>query len=127
MRWHIAVRLLQQLREFHFKVYFAGLIGELDNAASVLEDLGGFNTRHFIKKPTAAGIHEHGVALHFHDSQYLVLVRTGSSKLLQKLLNVFVASLSNDANVFVSCLPGLFKDAPALFFKDHADRIAEPI
>ena len=56
--------------EFFEKLRLDGLseelLGELNDASGVLDHLNGFNPGEIVEEPAATGVHEHGVALQFH-------------------------------------------------------------
>jgi hypothetical protein len=47
------------------------ILGVIHCSERVLEDLVGFNTRYFIEEPSAAGVHEQSMALHFQQTKYM--------------------------------------------------------
>src|SRR5262249_55911490 len=52
-------------KEFRLQVEPSSLSCQLQHTPSVLHDLDSLYTAKFVKEPAAAGVHQHGVPLHF--------------------------------------------------------------
>jgi hypothetical protein len=64
MLGQIAFRLRQMLQEFRFNTLARALLGQLQGASSIVDDLHRLQARKFVKEPSATRVHQHGVTLH---------------------------------------------------------------
>ena len=74
----------------------------------ILQDLVGFQPGDLIEKPTAAGIHQHSVALHLHQAQYPDNLLFGEDLFgisLNEGLDTFLRPIQNDTDVIIPCGP----------------------
>src|SRR3546814_5566883 len=61
--------------------------------SGILHDLSGFNSGDLIKKPPAAGVHQHGIALHFHQPEHLLWFNRLTAMIAHELAySLFVSS-----------------------------------
>src|ERR1700741_3517732 len=67
VRRNVAFCRRHSVREFAFQRHAENFFRELYDAAGELEDLYGFDTGNVIEEPTATGVHEQGMALHFEE------------------------------------------------------------
>ena len=67
---NVAERFRQQVQEFRFQIAVGKFIGELDHPSRILQHLHRFNPRQFVKEPSAACVHQHGMPLQFHELEH---------------------------------------------------------
>ena len=73
-----------------------------------LHDLNCFKTRNVVKKPPAAGIHKHGVALHlnqFHKGGFVTIPELPTNPPGDEFVYIFTASIHYHINVIIPKLP----------------------
>ena len=65
----VALRQRQQLLELSFAMIGKEHLRQLQRAAGVHDDLHRLDAGELVEEPAAAGVHQHGVALHFQQRQ----------------------------------------------------------
>ena len=65
----IAAGLRQQVEKWRGQVLGEQLSGQLQGAAGILNDLHRFDSGELVKEPSAAGVHQHQIALQFKQLQ----------------------------------------------------------
>ena len=71
---YVALGTCKTFEKFGFQGATKKVVGQLKNSSRILYDLNRLNPGDLVKKPTATRVHEHCVALQFHELQDLDLV-----------------------------------------------------
>ena len=66
----VAFRLSECLKELRLDLPAEELFCQMHHASRVLDHLHGLNPGQFVEEPAAAGVHQHGVPLHFQQLQH---------------------------------------------------------
>src|SRR5215469_16000962 len=100
----------QMLDEFWLDRLSGTFFSKAERTSGVMNDLDGLDAREFVKEPAAAGVHEHGVALHLEQLQdgYLLLSFEGANSMIPEERGaVFLGTIENEVDVVVAHGPGI--------------------
>ena len=120
---------LQHTHKLRLYIRAAGFAFKLQRTRGVLQNLHGFQTADFIKKPPAAGIHQHGVALHFQQHQRGAAVPPGRFRGVaqEKFVLCVQAAVQHQFNIIIARGPGVFKIFPSAGIKIFGHLISDKI
>src|SRR5689334_8665959 len=99
-------------------------------AAGVVEHLNGFEAGQLVEKPSAARVHEHGVALHFEKfegANPLLLVEIMRGVLREEAREAFVGAVEDYINIGIAGSPGIFQKGCGLLLEKGRQSVAKPI
>src|SRR5437868_6509932 len=120
--WNVARRLLEPLQEFLFEIFSEGASRQLNSAGGILNDLHGLDSREFVKKPAAARIHQHGMALQFHQlkqSHFFPLIELPRGVADEKLLQIFRGSIQDYVDIIIPGFPWVAHELSSLCFVER--------
>ena len=127
---NIALGLRQRLQKAGFHVIAQHFLRQLDRAAGILDYLHGLKTGELIEEPSATGVHEHQVALQFHELQgghALGIAEFASGVARQEIRLAFRAAIEHHADIVVARRPRVFQILAGLLFESGRQGIAQPI
>ena len=128
---HIALRKCQAPFELGLDGIAEDLLVELHHPAGVLNHLHGFDTRKFVEKPAAAGIHQHGVALHFKQlpgAHLLVSVEARNEMFFVEALACSPGGGSSRTRIYPSrAAHGSLKQRAPSRLEARSDPVAQPV
>src|SRR5947209_8977081 len=73
--WEVTLGAREALQELGFNRISEQLFGDLNHAPGILNHLHSLDAGKLIEEPAATGVHEHGVALEFHQLPHQNLLR----------------------------------------------------
>jgi len=127
---NVALSLLQNREETRLEIFGCQRVRQLQRTSGILDDLHGFQTGNFVKKPAAAREHQHRVPLHFQQAQHGGLfrfVQFAHRVLGKKFRACFRRAVQNDRNILVPCQPRIFQKLFPPRFKNRCQLVAQPV
>ena len=127
---NIAFCLGELLHEFGLDLALKKLAREMHDAARVLNHLNGLDTGDLIKKPAAAGVHQHRVPLHLQQlkrSDLFLRTEIMGCVLVQETLHVIRRPVEDDVNVVIACRPRVFQKRARFVLVLGRDRAPQEI
>ncbi len=126
----VALGLLQQFQEFRLQSPSEQLAEQLQGAAGILDDLDGLDAGQLVEEPAAAGVHQHGVALHFEQLQQAhafrlveLAVRGGGEEPLHR----FGRTVEDHGDVAVAGPPRIDAETACGIAIGRGNRVAQPV
>ena len=131
LRGYVRFGLGEGFEKLHFEgvgFFFEKRLGQLDHACGVGDNLDGFNAGDVVKEPAATGVHELGMALHFHEGEGANAIDFCEGMMLvgvEEAIDVFRAAIENNLDIAIAGSPYVFEELIADFFCNRSQGIAE--
>src|SRR5207248_3640852 len=124
-------KALQKLSfNLRFCLRFEEVMRQLDYPPGILDDLNGFNSGDFVKKPATTRVHKHGMALKLHQLEDGDLLLVGQRMLCvfrKKTLHMIRGTVQNYKDVVVPRIPGGVQQLAGLLLEERITGISQPV
>jgi hypothetical protein len=126
----VAAGLGESIQERGFEIEVKEIAGELEGAAGVLDDLDGFDAGDFVEEPAATGVHEHGVALEFEQTDGgdpFIRRERMMGMAMEEAPEIIGGTVKDDGDIIIAGGPWITKEFGAAGFEMGCELIAKPV